>query len=103
MGCEQLDLSPGDTLGRVRGIIRCGKNISDSARGRRDFQNKTDSDWTQKKENVLLMGTDRTPETGLLSVYSDIIQVLLCMEQMHNAWRKEQKNNNKKNRSNVVS
>lgn len=102
MGCEQLDLPPGDTLGRVRGINRCGKNISDSARGRRDFQNKTDSDLTQKKEKFLLMGTDRTPETGLLSVYSDIIQVLMCMEQMHNAWRKEQKNN-KKNKSNVVS
>lgn len=93
-----------DTLGRVRGITRCGKNISDSARGRIDFQNKTDSDLIQKKETFLLMGTDGTTETGLLSVYSDIIQVLMWMEQMHNAWRKEQKNNNKKKtKSNVVS
>lgn len=51
------------------------------------------------------MGTDRTPETGLLSGYSGIIQVLMCMEQMNNAWTKEQNNNNnkKQNKSNVVS
>lgn len=56
LGCEQLDLSPGDTLGRVRGITRCGKNMSDRARGRRDFQNKTESDLTQKKGSFLTDG-----------------------------------------------
>lgn len=47
--------------------MRCNTLGRGRTRGKRDFQNNTESDLTQKKDK------DGTPKTGLFSLYSSII------------------------------
>lgn len=76
LGCGQVDSPCGrnetryNTFWESQGHHQVlEENIPEIARY---FQNKTDSDLTQNIEDFLLMGTDRTPETGLLGLCSSL-------------------------------